>query len=99
MLQERVEIISQYVERLSKGASPSAAPMRALTKLVYKGTAPKDHETLRQVQALIGSLPTADSAEFRQEYMTVRVSASNVKMSHDSCRNTLMYFLLRTSRQ
>ena len=40
------------------------------------GTAPKDHETLRQVQALIGSLPTADSSEFRQEYMTVREHCS-----------------------
>lgn len=55
MLEERVQIISDYLDRLNKG------------------TVPVDHETLRQIQSLVSSLPAADSKEFRQEYMTVRL--------------------------
>lgn len=39
---------------------------------VAAGTAAKDHETLRQISALISSLPATDSSDFREEFMTVR---------------------------
>ena len=38
---------------------------------VAKGTAVKDQETLRQISALISSLPATDSDDFREEFMTV----------------------------
>lgn len=41
-------------------------------RAVEAGTAVKDHETLRQISALISSLPAVDSNEFRHEFMTVR---------------------------
>lgn len=53
MLHERVLLVQQYLDRLSKG------------------TVPHDRETLRQIHALVSSLPAADSAEFKNEYMTV----------------------------
>lgn len=38
---------------------------------VADGTAPKDQETLRQISALITSLPATDGEDFREEFMTV----------------------------
>lgn len=37
---------------------------------VQNGSAPKDNETLRQISALVTSLPATDSKEFRGEFMT-----------------------------
>lgn len=39
---------------------------------VAQGKAPKDEETLRQISALVCSLPATDSNDFREEFMTVR---------------------------
>lgn len=42
---------------------------------VAAGTVVKDQETLRQISALITSLPAVDSTDFREEFMTVRFAS------------------------
>ena len=46
--------------------------------MLLAGTAPKDHETLRQIASLLASLPASDSNEFKEEYMTVRILTSTI---------------------
>jgi COP9 signalosome complex subunit 6 len=41
---------------------------------VIGGTAIRDHETLRQISALVTSLSENDSEEYKDEFMTVRIS-------------------------
>lgn len=50
---------------------------------VSEGTVVKDQETLRQISALITSLPAVNSRDFQEEFMTVRCSVQSFKLDTD----------------
>lgn len=66
MLMDRIKVLLEYVDRVSAGGF---RPML----LLMSGTAPMDHGLVRQIKALIATLPAMNTEGFQQEMRTVRI--------------------------
>lgn len=64
MLHDRVLVILKYISGVVDG--------KVGTSLLMEGTAKVDHDILRQVSALVATLPVMDVADFNTELETVR---------------------------
>lgn len=70
MLHSRIKLLYEYVSDVENGGPgiQIGSPLD-LTRF-YKGVVEKDHNLMRQISSLCCRLPTIDSPQFRQEFLT-----------------------------
>lgn len=64
MLHDRIQVISGYIDAVSKGASQ-------IVKSQQPDKVQADHTILRQIASLVATLPTIDAPDFQKELHTV----------------------------
>jgi COP9 signalosome complex subunit 6 len=71
MLHERILVLVKYVTDVIASMSFTFYLSPFCLTCPFKDQAPKDHATLRALNALIASLPATENKAFREEFETV----------------------------